>query len=86
MTPHRGYIVLFRSSKLFPRLRLGPLKAFRADTAPFKGPRLALCVAYRNTEKQGHRQNHLIQTLIVHLLKTHFLTAILHCEKLRKWN
>ena len=26
---------------------------FLADTAPFKGPRLTLCIAYRTTEKQG---------------------------------
>ena len=29
---------------------------FEADTAPFKGPRLASCVASGTTEKQGHRQ------------------------------
>ena len=29
----------------------------------------------------GHRQGQLLQTLIVHLLKTHFFTPILDCEK-----
>ena len=34
-----------------------PIKGvFWADTAPFKGPRLALCVASGTTEIQGHRQ------------------------------
>ena len=33
-----------------------PWRAFWADTAPFKGPRLASCVASGITEKQGHCQ------------------------------
>ena len=56
MTPHRGNTILFRSSQQLPHLRLGPLKAFRANTAPFEGPRLASCIASGTTEIQGHRQ------------------------------
>ena len=33
-----------------------PWRAFWADTAPFKGPQLALCVCSGTTEKQGHHQ------------------------------
>ena len=33
-----------------------PWRAFWADTAPFKGPRLASCVASGTTEIQGHLQ------------------------------
>ena len=32
-------------------------------------------------EVPGHRQHHLMQTLIVRLLKTHFFTSILDFEK-----
>ena len=35
---------------------LDPRRAFWADTAPFKSPRLALCVAPGTTEKQEYRQ------------------------------
>ena len=59
---------------------------------PLKGPRLASCVASGTTEKQGHcqvcrtevpghRQLQLTQTLIVRLLKMHFLSMILDFEK-----
>ena len=44
------------SSQQLPRFRLRPLRAFWADTTPFKGPWLALCVAFRTTEIQGHHQ------------------------------
>ena len=33
-----------------------PWRAFWADTAPFKGPRLASCVASGTIEMQGHHQ------------------------------
>ena len=33
------------------------------------------------TEVPGHHQSQKAQTLIVHLLKTHFFTLILDCEK-----
>ena len=56
MTTHRGNTILFRSSQQLPRLRLGPWRAFWADTAPFKGPRLTSCVASGTTEIQRHRQ------------------------------
>ena len=49
MSPHWGNTILFRSSQQLPR------RAFWADTAPFKGPRLASCVASGTTEIQGHR-------------------------------
>ena len=51
MTPSRGNTFLSHSSQKLPRLQ-----AFLADTAPLKGPRLASCVAFGTTEKQGHRQ------------------------------
>ena len=35
---------------------LDPWRAFWADTPPFKGPRLASCVASGTTEMQGHCQ------------------------------
>ena len=35
-------------------------------------------------EVLGHRQEQLTQTLIVRLLKTHFFTPILDCEKSTK--
>ena len=60
-------------------------------SVPFKGPRLASCIASGTTEIQGHRQvcraevpghhqQQLTQTLIVRLLKTHFFTPIFDCE------
>ena len=56
MTPHWGNTILFHSSQQLPRLCLGSLKGFQADRVPFKGPRLASCVASASTEIQGHRQ------------------------------
>merc|ERR1719499_2138626 len=56
MTPCRG--TLF--SSVPPSNSLvsvsDPRRAFRADTAPFLGPRLASCVASGTTEVPGHRQ------------------------------
>ena len=37
-------------------------------------------------EVPGHRQQRLTQTLIVRLLKKHYLTPILDCEKSREQN
>ena len=48
-----------------------PWRAFWVDTTPFKGPRLASCVAFGTTEIQGHLQERLKQTLTVRLLTTH---------------
>ena len=71
-----------------------PWRAFWADTAPFKGPRLMHCFrSYRNTrtlsgvqalsaEVPGHRQKKLTQTLIVRFLKTALFTPIPDCAKL----
>ena len=39
------------------------------------------CVAL-GAKVPGHRQQQLMQTLMVRLLKTHFFTPILDCEKL----
>ena len=64
-----------------------PWRAYWADTPPFKGPRLASCVASGTSEIQGHRQvcrarrggprtlstTTGAQTLIVCLLKTPFI-------------
>ena len=75
MTPHRGNTVLFRSSQHFPSLRL--LRCLRdyTETRPPAGmPLLA-----RRTQDTFKKQ--LTQTLIVRLLKTHFLTLLLDCEK-----
>ena len=86
MAPCWGINILLCSSQLLPRLCLGPLKGFWAVTVPFKSPRLALCVAFGPTGKQGHSQachdkrigpkrlsKTADQTLIECLLKTHFL-------------
>ena len=54
-----------------------PWRTFGADTAPFKGLCLALCVASGSSEKQGYRQKQVTRVL----LKTHFLTPILDYEK-----
>ena len=40
-----------------------------------------MCAAL-GAEVPGHRQKQLMQTLNVRLLKTHFFTPILECEKL----
>ena len=81
MTPGQGNTIIFHSNQQLPRLRLRPSKDFYcADMAPFKGPRLASCLASRTTEKQGHRQKQLTQTKM-RLLKTHFFTPILDLEK-----
>ena len=69
MIPLQGNYFLFHSLQKLPCLRLGPLKDFfKADMAPFKGPRVASCIASGTAEIQvtcqvcqarlrGHRQN-----------------------------
>ena len=52
MNPCQGNTILFRSSQQLSRLRLGPLKCFLADAAPFKGPQLTWCFASRTKEIQ----------------------------------
>ena len=87
MTPHRGKTILFRSSQQLPRLRLGPSKGFFELTQrPFRAlnsPHALLpeLQRYKDTVRcgalgaqvPGHRQQQLTQTLIVRLLKKHFL-------------
>ena len=53
-----GKHFFFRSSQLLPRLRLAPhnWQAFWADRAPFKGPRLASCIASGTRDIEGHSQ------------------------------
>ena len=96
MTPDDpGNIIPYCSSKQLPHRSFRSLRFFRADMAPFKGPQLASCNASRATEDTvrcavlgaevpGHRQQQLTQTLIVRLLKTHFFTPVLECEKSTK--
>ena len=93
MTPRRGNTILFRSSQQLPRLCLGPSKGFLSLHGALLGsPRAMLpeLQRYRDTVRcavlgaavPGHRQQQLTKTLIVRLLKTHFLRPILDCEKL----
>ena len=85
MTPHQGNAILFRSSQQLPRLRLSP--------------RLASCVASGTTGVQGHHQvcrarrggprtpsTTTDANLDCELLKTHFFTPILDCEKSVEYN
>ena len=95
MTPSQENAILLRSSQLLPRLRLGPFKLlFELTWRPsqaLNSPRALLpeLQRYKDTvrcaalgaEVPGHRQQQLTQTLIVRLLKKHFLTPILDCEK-----
>ena len=93
MTPRRGKPFLFRSSQQLPHLRLRPLKGFLTwrPSRALDSPRALLPELQRykdtvrcaelGTEVPGHRQQQLTQTLIVRLLKTHFFTPILDCEK-----
>ena len=53
MTPRQKSTFLFRSSQQLPHSIWDPLRAFLADTAPFKGIPLASCVPFRATENQG---------------------------------
>ena len=100
MSPHWGSEALFSSVPLSNSLGSisDPRRAFWADTAPFSGPWLASCVASGTTEIQRHRQvcrarrggprtpsYQLTQTLILRLLKTHFFSPIIDCEKSTKY-
>ena len=68
-------------------------------TAPFKGPRLASCVASRTTEKQGHRQvcpamrggprtpsTTTDANLDCAFVENALFTLILNCEKSTEYN
>ena len=79
---------LFRSSQQLPRVRLEPLKGFfeltQRPSRALDSPRALLLELQRNKDTircaalgadvPGHRQEQLTQTLMVHLLKTHFLS------------
>ena len=86
MTPHRGNTLLFRSSQQLPRLSRtleGLFELTRRPSRALDSPRALLPELQRNkdnvrcpaigAEVPGHRQKQLTQTLIVRLLKTHFL-------------
>ena len=74
MTPHRGSIILFRTSQQLPRLGLGPstrlVRSLLPELQRYKDT--ARCAAL-GAEVPGHRQQQLTQTLIVRLLKTHLI-------------
>ena len=101
MTPHWENTNLFHSSQQLPRLRLGTLeglseltwhpRARALDSPCVLLPELQRCkdtvrCAALGVEVPGHRQQQLRQTLIVRLLKTHFFTPILNCEKSIEYN
>ena len=99
MTPHRGNTILFRSSQQLPRLRLGPSKLFELTRHPSRAldlPRALLpeLQRYKDTircamlsaEVSGHHQKQLTQTLIVRLLKSHFLPPFLDFEESTEYN
>ena len=74
MTPHRETLLSFVSSKNSLVSDLDPRRAFIADTAPFKGSRLAQCVTSELVDAQegsipSQRQEQRSNTLIVSLLK-----------------
>ena len=71
MTPQRGNTILFRRALDSPCALPTELQRYK-DTVR--------CAAL-GAEFPGHRQQQLTQTLIVHLLKTHFFSPILDCEK-----
>ena len=87
MTPHRGNTILFRSSHQLPRLRLGTFGLFELTRRPSRALNLPCALLpelqrYMDTvrcaalgaEVPGHHQKQLTQTLIVRMLKMHFLT------------
>ena len=91
MTPHRGNTIFFCSSQQLPRTLEGLFELTRHPSQALDSPRALLLELqrYKDTvrcaalgaEVPGHRQKQLTQTLIVRLLKTHFFTQILDCEK-----
>ena len=93
---HQGNAFLFRSSQQLPSLGLGPSEGLfeltRRPSRALDSPRMLVLELqrYKDTvrcaalgaEVPGHRLKQMTQTLIVRLLKTHFLTPIVDCEKL----
>ena len=94
MTPRRGNTILLRyvlpATPSSPTLE-GLFELTRRPSRALDSPRALLpeLQRYKDTvrcaalgaEVPGHRQQQLTQTLIVGLLKTHFLTTILDCKK-----
>ena len=81
MTPYWGNTIICSSYQQLPSLRLGPLKGFlNGPSRALDSPRalLAELQRYKDTVRcaalgvkvPGHCQQQLMQTLIVHLLKT----------------
>ena len=91
----RGNAFLFPSSQQLLVSVSDPWRAFWADMAPFKGPRLSSCVASGTTETQRHRQVYRARRgcpktpskapdskpWLCTLIITNFSTPILDCEK-----
>ena len=80
MTPHRGNTILEGLFELTrrPSRALDSPRALLLELQRYKDT--VRCGAL-GAEVPGHRQQQLMQTLIVCLMKTHFFTSILHCEK-----
>ena len=78
MTLCRGNTILFRSSLQLPRHR----RCFRN----YRETRMTVRCASLGVEVPGHRHEQLTRTLILRLLKTHFFTLILDCEKSMEYN
>ena len=75
MTHLQGNTIILRSSRqLFPDSHRALLPELQRNKDTIR------CAAL-GTEVPGHRQEQLTKTLIVRLLKTHFFTPILDCEK-----
>ena len=89
MTPHWGNTILFRSSQQLPLEGLFELTRRPSWALDLPRALLSELQRYKDTvrcavlgaEVSGHQQQQLRQTLIVRLLKTHFLTLILDFEK-----
>ena len=91
-------LFLFCFSQQLPCLRLGPFRAFWADTTPFKGPQLASFNCFRNYKDtrtslgvpQAHQARRSQDTIKINATKLHWalventlFTPILDDEKLR---
>ena len=86
MTPHRGnpYSLPFLpATPSSPSRALDSPRALLPELQRYKDT--VRCAAL-GTEVPGHRQQQLTQTLIVRLLKTHFFTSFLDCEKSTECN
>ena len=93
MSPHRGEYYSLSSLPVTPSSRTleGPFELTRRPSRALDSPCALLLELqrYKDTvrcdalgaEVPGHRQKQLAQTLIVRLLKTHFFTPIVDCEK-----